>query len=54
MYGGFPTFNCEEELIALKKIEIFFSGIRNRRAWIKPYIYSEIQRFSCSTVIRKN
>lgn len=27
MYGGFPTFNCEEELIALKKNWKFFAGI---------------------------
>ena len=41
MYGGFPTFNSEEELIALKKIEIFFLALellRNPRAWIKPYV----------------
>lgn len=28
MYGGFPTFNCEEELIALKKIEIFLLALK--------------------------
>lgn len=27
MYGGFPTFKSEEELIALKKIENFFHAL---------------------------